>query len=107
MSKDHGHYTNELEHDAEFRVKKVSSFVSDGNGNLVREMTEDLLTYVAVNSSDNLISYLGRAAPGTATSAASWQIRKIDENSGTIITYADGDADFDNVWDNRESLSYS
>lgn len=104
---DHGYYTNELEHDKELRVKRVSNYVSDGEGGLVREITEDLLTYVTEKSSDNLVTYLGSAVPGTATSAAAWQIMEIDENSGTIITYADGNADFDNVWDNRESLSYS
>lgn len=52
--------------------------------------------------------YVGTAAHGTATSAAAWQIMKI-ATVGTIttISYADGDDNYDNVWDNRASLSYS
>ena len=56
------------------------------------------------------MTYVGKAAMGSATSAASWQIKRIDE-SGTpntlVIKWADGDASFNNVWDNRASLTYS
>ena len=53
------------------------------------------------------ITYVGRAAPGTATDVASWQIISIDESSGTVITYADGDDNYDNVWDDAGELDYS
>ena len=55
------------------------------------------------------IAYQGWAEPGTATSAASWRIRKIDSSADPdiTITWADGDRSFDNVWDNRAALSYS
>ena len=54
------------------------------------------------------ITYLGEAQPGTITSAASWRIRKIVETGPDVaITWADGDEDFDNIWDDRLSLSYS
>ena len=52
------------------------------------------------------VDYVGEAAIGTATSAASWRIKKIDSTSGIIITWA-GTGVFDQVWDNRASLSYS
>ena len=53
------------------------------------------------------VDYVGEASIGTATSAASWRIKKVDSTSGTIITWADGNASFDNIWDNRTSLTYS
>lgn len=54
------------------------------------------------------VTYVGSADPGTATSAASWRIKRITETGADIsIEFADGDAFFDNVWDNRASLSYS
>lgn len=52
--------------------------------------------------------YIGKAAIGTATSAAQWQVQKILTSGGvTTITWADGNQKFDNIWDNRASLSYS
>ncbi len=55
---------------------------------------------------DTLI-YLGEADPGTAESAASWRIKKIDTTGDIFILWADGNNNYDNVWDNRLSLSYS
>lgn len=51
--------------------------------------------------------YIGKAAIGSAVSSAVWQIKKIDTASDIIITWADGDANFDNVMSNAASLSYS
>ena len=54
-------------------------------------------------------AYLGQAVPGTATSAASWRIQKLTFGGDGDVTsqWADGDANFNNVWDDRASLSYS
>lgn len=53
-------------------------------------------------------SYVGKAPIGTAASAASWQIMRLVESAGiTTITWADGDSAFNNVWNDRASLSYS
>jgi hypothetical protein len=54
------------------------------------------------------VSYLGEAPPGTATSAAKWRIRRITTVGNDVtIEWADGNGNFDNVWDDRVSLSYS
>lgn len=60
-----------------------------------------------VDEASATVTYIGRCAPGTATSENKWQIQKIDTTSGTSITFADGNDEFDNVWDDRASLSYS
>ena len=52
------------------------------------------------------VDYVGEAVIGTATSAASWRIKKVDSASGIVITWA-GTGVFDQIWDNRASLSYS
>lgn len=56
------------------------------------------------------MTYVGKAAIGSATSTASWQIKRLDE-SGTpttlVIKWCDGDANFNNIWDNRASLTYN
>lgn len=53
------------------------------------------------------VTYLALAKPGTAQSSASWQARKIDSSSGTVITWADGDTQFDNVATDLTALTYS
>jgi len=59
---------------------------------------------------DDLL-YRGEAEPGTALNANAWRIRKItidNDGEGDIATvWADGNNDFDNIWDNRLGLSYS
>lgn len=60
-----------------------------------------------VDTSASPLIYLGLAAPGSASSAAVWQVTRFDTTVGVIQTYADGNTNFDNIWDNRASLSYS
>jgi hypothetical protein len=53
------------------------------------------------------VVYVGQADPGSSTSAAVWRVKKITESlGGTSIDWADGDAEFDNVWDDRDTLTY-
>lgn len=60
------------------------------------------------SSPANLI-YYGLAAIGSATSAAVWQVRKFAYTGSNMTsqTWADGDNYFNNIWDDRASLSYS
>ena len=69
--------------------------------------TADFATRLVVDSVNPKISYAGKALAGSSPSSAVWQIKKLDETSGTLITYADGNTDLDNIFDNRESLNYS
>ena len=58
--------------------------------------------------SPSTIQYVGYATHGTATSAAEWRILRITDSAGSLIVeHADGDIEFDNIYDNREALSYS
>lgn len=56
---------------------------------------------------DGTTTYLALAKPGTSQSSASWQVRKIDNSSGTVITWCDGDTLFNNVATSLGSLTYS
>lgn len=61
-----------------------------------------------VDEASATVTYIGKAEPGSAESAAVWQIKRITiSGSETITTWADGNVNFDNVWDNRASLTYS
>ena len=53
--------------------------------------------------------YKGTANPGAATSLAVWRCEEITiaADGDVTILYADGNDNFDNIWDNRAALSYS
>ncbi len=57
------------------------------------------------DTSTSGVTYLGKAAPGIASSAANWKIAKIDTNTGTTMKWAD-EGRFSQIWDNRVSLTY-
>jgi hypothetical protein len=55
------------------------------------------------------VTYRGDALPGTAEAAALWRVQRLTMQSDgdTEIVFADGNDNFDNIWDNRLSLTYS
>lgn len=51
--------------------------------------------------------YIGIAAPGSIDGDSVWQIKKLTWTGGLPdITWADSNDNFDNIWTNRDSLSY-
>lgn len=54
------------------------------------------------------LTYIGIAKLGTADATPGWQILRIQKTGAlTSLQYADGNARFDNVWDDRASLTYT
>lgn len=56
------------------------------------------------------VTYVGKASVGSATSQPVWQIQKLDESltpETLIITWANGNPNFNNVWDNRTLITYT
>lgn len=51
-------------------------------------------------------SYSCEAPAGTATSAAGWRISRYEYATGKLM-YPDGNTNYDNVADDRASLTYS
>lgn len=81
-------------------VKNVNDLITEGTSLASYALNYDYI--------DATTSYLGEAAPGTATSAAAWRIKELTFTGDDVtILYADGNSSFDNVWDDRASLSYS
>jgi hypothetical protein len=71
-----------------------------------RDFTNEFAT--KLDESPAGTTYVGKTPVGSATSTPSWQIMKMVETSTTLtITWADGDSAFDNIWDDRASLTYS
>lgn len=58
---------------------------------------------------NNDVEYAGYAPPGSANGSAVWRITKYYYDGSNLSgqRYADGNLNYDNVWDNREALSYS
>ena len=72
-------------------------------------MPETLTGPLAIQLDDTVsATYIGEASPGSLTSASAWRIKKLVETGpDSEITWADGNSDFDNIWDNRLSLTYT
>lgn len=70
---------------------------------------------VTVNSSTatrvdvvDTTTYIGTANPGSLISSAVWSIKKmVETGSDLAITWADGNSNFDNIWDDRLTYIYS
>jgi hypothetical protein len=80
------------------RLKDWNQILKEGNDNYK----------IIIDGADTATIYIGKAVVGTETSDDHWQIRKIT-TVGTVktIAWANGDDEFDQVWDNRASLNYS
>jgi hypothetical protein len=65
------------------------------------------ITKLNVDSGDSTITYVGKAIPNSLTSAAVWQVKRLNQTGVDLdIEFADGEATFDKIYDNRESLTY-
>jgi hypothetical protein len=76
--------------------KKI--FPVDSTGNLMDGYQAVKITTVGS------VSYIGLALPGSLQSAAVWQVFKYDAG---VVTYADGNPNFDNIATDLTSLSFS
>lgn len=65
--------------------------------NIITVLTDDVGTGV---------TYIGEAEPGTSTASAKWRIQKLDESSADFNRKWAGRGKFDQVWDNRLTLTY-
>lgn len=73
-------------------------------------LSEDAVAYARQTDffTENEI-YKGEAIAGSSLAVAVWRIRKIviSPDGDVAETWADGNSEFDNVWNDRYSLSYS
>jgi YD repeat-containing protein len=88
--------------------------MKDGQGNVNPNSYNDAAFQGDNGGGVNLV-YMGRAKPGTSTSAAAWQIRKLTyDANGNVLTitwptdsYGRVSNDFEFVWTSRTSYVYS
>lgn len=61
-----------------------------------------------LDEASSTITYVGEAAPGSSTASAVWKIKRLQTVATvTTIAWADGNENFDNIWNNRAILTYS
>lgn len=85
---------------ADYSVKTTE----DGDGKQLQHMLTGALTLRYEEGAT--YTYIGEALPGADEAGAGWRIKRMT-NADTTILWADGDGLFDNVWDDRTSLTYS
>lgn len=92
----------------EFALKKIlPNAGSDAEHYLSAFATDLLLTQAIAYNGSNLTEYIGYALPGTPKASAKWLIKKLTY-SGSLVTdiqFANGVIAFDQIWDNRASIS--
>lgn len=88
----------------------------DGFGATLRTVDAPglLKTRIDEDSVTENVFYIGKAAPGVAENVAVWQVKRITvteigspSKTAVDIDWANGDYEFDNLYSNREALSYS
>ena len=86
----------------------ISGSVVPINGEVDIGLTSQYALKMAEDSvHPDTISYVGEAVAGSSHLDPVWRIKKLDTTTGTIITWADGNNNFDNIFADRESLNYS
>jgi hypothetical protein len=86
---------------------KINELTDKDQYPIIRTMTESQPEPI-VDVASGTVTYRGYADLGTGTDEAKWKIVKV-LIAGTVTTtqYADGNMLYDNIWDNRATLSYS
>lgn len=100
------HYSdgNSIRTDKVALPKSVNVYQSGGGSSGGRKVDYEAI----VDEANDTTTYVGYAVPGLLPSAAGWKIKRLRTSGDeTLIAFADGNALFDNVWDDRASLSYT
>ena len=74
-----------------------------------RHIEDDFTNALDYDANGNLI-FQGIAKISTAQTAPGWKIKKFTydvNNNLTDVQYADGNDNFDNIWNNRATHTYS
>ena len=87
----------------------IANEIADLNTNTLTLISLDKNYAIQVDTTSVTdVIFFGQAEIASATSSAVWQIQKIDTSGGDVaITWADGNDSFDNVYDDRTSLTYT
>jgi len=84
-------------------------FVAQSFLSIIDRLKADLeVQYNKLIDQEGTYYYIGEAVPGTDTTQALWRIKRIEEVGDDYnILWANGTADFDKIWDDRATFTYS
>lgn len=79
--------------------------VNTGQGyKFTRKVDEKTL----IDEASATVTYIGKASHGADLGAEVWQIKRVSISGNvTTISFADGNENYDNEWDERAGYSYS
>lgn len=75
--------------------------------NIKKESSAEITTRIDSKSTTK-ITYIGTATIGSDDSQPVWRIKIVDETDSvvSVIKWADGNSNYDNIWNNRLTLTY-
>lgn len=84
-------------------------FVVESFVNILDRLKAELeVQYNKLIDQDGAFYYIGEALPGTDTTEQKWRIKRIEQVGEDFnILWAEGTAEFDKVWDDRLTFTYS
>jgi uncharacterized coiled-coil protein SlyX len=87
----------------------TGKFIADSFINVLDRLKAELeVQYNKLIDQDGTFYYIGESLPGTDASEAKWRIKRIEEVGNDYnILWANGTAEFDKVWDDRTTFTYS
>ena len=87
----------------------TGKFIADSFINVLDRLKAELeVQYNRLIDVDGVYTYVGEAQPGTGEGEAKWRIKRIEEIGDDFnILWADGDANFNNIWTDRTTFTYS
>lgn len=100
-------------------LKRMGALLVDFEGNMITinnplyvMIDNKPFTQKMINLSSGQPQYIGQAPPGTPTNVARWRIKKMEYVNGntkppTGELWANGNAEFDKIWDNYSSYDFS
>lgn len=91
--------------DSDINGREYEKF-DENNRVKVTPLSDGLETLI--DKASATVTYIGKCIAGNSgkTDEEVWQIKKINQTSGTKISFADGSSLLNKVWDNRTTYTY-
>ncbi len=84
----------------------VNGWVDRGIANSAASIVDGHLESRMDDTTDPAWIYFGSAMTGSLNAAAVWVVFRMDTATNNVY-YADGNSNYDNIWDDRATLTYS